>query len=58
MDFDLVHVLLWPGIHCLRMCGIIVTIYEIGSVNVSMNHLSHMARSSTDIVYEYSKRKN
>ena len=33
-------------------------IYGIGSVNVFVNHLSHMARSSIETVYEYSKRKN
>ena len=46
------------GIHCSRMREIIGRIYGIGSVNVSVNRLSHMARSSIETVYEYSKRKN
>ena len=33
-------------------------IYGTGPVNVSANELSHMARSSTEAVYRYSKRKN
>ena len=40
------------------MCEIIGRIYGIGSVNVSMNRISHMARSSIETVYEYSKLKN
>ena len=48
----------WPGIHSSRMCEIIARIYGIGSVNVSVNRLSHMARSSIQTVYEHSKRKN
>ena len=47
----------WPGIHCLRMCERIARIYGTGSVNVSVNRLSHMARSSMETVYEYSKRR-
>ena len=45
----------WLGIHCSRMCE---RIYGIGSVNVSVNRLRHVARSSIETVYEYSKRKN
>ena len=46
----------WPGIHCSRIREIIGRIYGIGSVNVSVNRLSHMARSSIETVY--GKRKN
>ena len=48
----------WPCIHCSCMREIIGRIYGIRSVNVSVNRLSHMARSSIETVYEYSKRKN
>ena len=34
-----------PGIHCSRMCEIIARMYGKGPVNVSVNGLSHMARS-------------
>ena len=37
------------------MREIIARIYGIGSVNVSVNH---MARSSIETVYEYSKQKH
>ena len=40
------------------MREIIGRIYGIGSVNVSVNRLRHVARSSIETVYEYSKRKN
>ena len=33
-------------------------LYGTGPVNVSANELSHMARSGTEAVYRYSKRKN
>ena len=38
----------WPGIHCSRMCKN----YGRGSVNVSMNGLSHMPRNSMATVYD------
>ena len=34
-----------PGIYCSRMHEIIARMYGKGSVNVSVNSLSHMARS-------------
>ena len=34
-----------PGIYCSRMREIIARMYGKGSVNVSVNGLSHMARS-------------
>ena len=46
----------WPGIYCSRMREIITRIYEIGSVNISVNRLSHLARSSIETVYKYSKQ--
>ena len=48
----------WPGVYCSRMREIIGRIYGIGSVNVSVNRLRHVARSSIETVYEYSERKN
>ena len=36
----------WPGIHCLRMRENLWN-----RVNVSVNGLSHMPRSSTETVY-------
>ena len=40
------------------MREIIGRIYGIGSVNVSVNRLRHVARSSIETVYVHSKRKN
>ena len=48
----------WPGIYYSHMCEIIGRLYGIASVNVSVNRLRHVARSSIETVYEHSKRKN